>query len=125
MAKDLLISTVNRKLRVAAHGNGSYQIDLPMGSTNIYEHENPSLSLKLFPNPVYDKINVEYFSLKNRPGIITIRNIKGEVVYSRNIDLHSGINRLVVSGLNIAPGMYFMDLKQGNVTSQSKLLKLN
>ena len=125
IVKDLSISPVNRKLRVATHGNGSYEIDLPVGSTNIYDYNNISVGLKLFPNPVDDILNIEYFSQNNQSGLITIRNVKGETVYSSTKDLNSGLNRLVISGLDIAPGMYFLELKQGNVISNAKLLKIN
>ena len=125
IVKDLSISPVNRKLRVATHGNGSYEIDLPIGSTVINDYENPSAGLKLFPNPVDDIVNIEYFSVNNQAGLITIRNVQGKTVYSRNKDLHSGLNRFVISGLDIAPGIYFMELKQGDAISNVKLLKIN
>ena len=61
MVFDLQISPVNRKLRIASHGNGAYQRDLievPSATKDVAWVDH--LQLKIFPNPSSDMANLTY-----------------------------------------------------------------
>ncbi len=80
MVFDLKISPVNRKLRVATHGNGVYQRDL-IDAVNVSQ-ENMVLNSKIviFPNPASALVNVSIKEIDAEKVTITLFDAKGSLV---------------------------------------------
>lgn len=58
LAMDLSYSPVNRKLRVATHGNGVYQRDLIEDVTSSRDEMANEIDMSLFPNPTRSDVNI-------------------------------------------------------------------
>jgi hypothetical protein len=95
-----------------------YMLDLCGTPTIITEKGSPFLS-KLYPNPVNEKINIE-FSVPHRNTIITIKNTIGEITLSKKLstDLQQ---KLDLSELK--PGVYFLGIINSNFNKTVKIIK--
>lgn len=121
IAKDLSISSVNRKLRVATHGNGVYQIDLPKGNSSENQAEE-NIDLRLFPNPCKNFLNIEYKAEGSGKGDLAIISSNGEVVYSRDLYIYKGYNVIVINDLNVGSGLYIVRINQKGKKINKKLM---
>lgn len=100
MAMHLSISPLNRKLRLATHGNGAYQNDLltpdPTGTEGVYAGP---LDIRLFPNPAGDRLFVEgpasfKAEILDSAGK-SLRSLKGSMV----LETDTGV---------LSPGLYYL-----------------
>ncbi len=79
----------------------------------------------VFPNPVIGgAIRLEVFSTKKQVSELRIFDPKGVVVFAKTFDLHSGENRLKLSDLTWAEGIYFLVLKSKNGFATTKVVVL-
>jgi hypothetical protein len=108
----------------------SHQQVLYKGNTNkvcgyIYEYGTPTSVLgiehkddiKIYPNPVYDKLNIEAANAIS----VRIYNNTGSLVTQQNIER----GKLTLDVSAFPAGIYFMDLKgkEGNVIDRQKWIK--
>lgn len=84
--------------------------------------KKPELIL-LYPNPVKDIIQVEYYSDRSLESTIEIVDIAGNVAHSYLFIATKGKNiaKIVISDL--APGIYFCRLRYGDSLSTQKFIK--
>ncbi len=110
---DLKIYYPTRKLRAATYGRGIWEVDLlnPLGVESNAQAE--SSSLKLFPNPASESVQLNYSSSSNSPIEIRICNLLGEVVLTQSengtTELHRTIN---LSALT--KGFYVVNISQND-----------
>ena len=76
IAMDLVVSRPNRKLRLATHGNGAYQRNMPL-PTNIGAEEPIAPQAQIYPNPFADRLNIEV----PRGTKVAVIDMQGRVVY--------------------------------------------
>ena len=72
--------------------------------------------IRFYPNPANDKVFIE---LMERKGVLTIYNLNGQLVYSKNLDL--GINAISIGF--IWPGIYFLNVLTDKRVIVFKLIK--
>ncbi len=131
---DLSVSPVNRKLRVATHGNGVYQRSLLNGPVAIHTEEAPFHTFLLkgnYPNP-FNPITTIAFSLdRAEPITLTVYNMLGqEVIRLLDSDFRQpGSYEVQWNGKNhhgqaVASGTYIYRLDAGK-RSQNKLMVLS
>jgi hypothetical protein len=90
----------------------------PVGNINIAKPEN--LSLKVFPNPASDYINVFLPDPEDENTSIGIFNIEGKRLCSSEYQSISGNVRIKVN--NIHDGIYIIKIKKGNKTGTMKFI---
>ncbi|MDF2448305.1 MAG: hypothetical protein K0R26_809 [Bacteroidota bacterium] len=85
-----------------------------VGIPEVEEIEN---NFKIYPNPVQDKIIVEYNVSYENELLIRIYDVYGQKIIEKSLDLVESIN------LNLFPcGLYFVQISDGKITKFSKTL---
>ncbi len=98
IAMDLKISTVNDKLWVATHGNGTYNIDLISKALSVNE-SNASNLFTIYPNPTINKVFID--SETSESFEIELFNSSGQL-----ISKHKNTTEINVKELD--SGAYFL-----------------
>ena len=95
----------------------STQVNVP-----LFPGENDGiLTVKAFPNPTPAQFIIMTLSTSSKPISIAVTNNAGKLVESRNGLPASGLFFL---GSNYIPGIYYLEVKQGNSRETIKLIKL-
>ncbi len=81
-------------------------------------------SVALYPNPaVSQAVNVVYsFGTATDAAVITICDMAGKVVLMNSADGSAGLHRFVVPAGMLSPGLYIVDVRNGNNHNQQKLI---
>lgn len=122
MVFDLKISPINRKLRIASHGNGAYQRDLleePLSNENIVQ----DIKVKLFPNPSSGAFSLDFENRENQKVLIEILDINGRQIRTlSNENLGIGKQRINADISNLTKGIYYIRLSSDSFTRMQQLI---
>jgi hypothetical protein len=84
-------------------------------------------SVKAFPNPFIDRINLKISSQKNTTALVTLHDISGKQVFEETIDLKAGENEkeLNLPSFQVSQSINFLKIKtkEGEI-KMSKMLKV-
>jgi hypothetical protein len=64
--------------------------------------------LSVFPNPAKDKATVSFTATEEGTANITITDLMGRVLFTQQIEVQAGANKVSLPLINYAPGIYFM-----------------
>ncbi|MGB0346079.1 MAG: T9SS type A sorting domain-containing protein, partial [Balneolaceae bacterium] len=125
-AMDLVISRSNRKLRVATHGNGAYEIDLDLIKSSV-ESNDRVLNFELeqnYPNPFNPSTTIQYQLESAGEVLLQVFDIQGRLVETLiNGVQGAGAHQIQFDGSNIASGTYIYRLTaSGEVLTKSMQL---
>jgi hypothetical protein len=85
--------------------------------------EDNLINFNLFPNPNNGFFSIEFLtSLKNEKYLLTIINIKGEIVYSETLWKQENIKKIDLS--QVAAGFYILLVTGDRILSSGKFIKL-
>ncbi len=133
IAMDLKVSSLNRKLRVATHGNGAYQRDLVGATVGIPDDRtiNPN-DFRLeqnFPNPFNPETTIEFFLAKRSSVNLKIYNSLGQEVRTllerenRSVGSHRITwNSRNNAGEKVPSGVYFYRLFVGKYVATKQMV---
>ncbi len=76
-------------------------------------------SLDLYPNPASDLVVMEYNSPQDGDAIVRVFDVTGRVVMTERPTVFAGPN-VIRYDLNLTPGLYIMELQQGEETISAK-----
>ncbi|HFC00907.1 MAG TPA: T9SS type A sorting domain-containing protein, partial [Phaeodactylibacter sp.] len=82
-------------------------------------------NLKVFPNPFDNNINIELTSNFGNDLNISIFNMLGQKVFQQNIDISGNTYNATINLANLLPGNYLLQISNGNLLTNRKLLKLS
>lgn len=122
MVKDLKISIPSRKLRLATHGNGAYEIQLPQAVSSGKLPENET-GLKVWPIPVVDEINLEFWSPRMEEGVLSLFNLSGKCVFRSSKTLLPGINQLNIKDIELSNGYYLLEIRTEDRSRVVRIVK--
>lgn len=107
-AMHLSLSVANRKVRLASHGRGVYEKDLVFNAFVSNEEIIASSSLKIYPNPVEDRVFME---VKEEWTTASLRlyNNGGQLLRSEQVSIEDG--KIEVPMSDIATGIYSLVLE--------------
>lgn len=94
-------------------------IDSVVSAKLISTEEN---SLKLYPNPSAEILNVAFAGNTTDLGEITIYNLSGDIVYKENLSAQ-GLVRRRISLNNFPVGIYYLKCNMGNVVYEKFFVK--
>lgn len=80
-------------------------------------------SLQLFPNPVINDFTATLTVDKSASATLLIRNVTGQTVYTKTVNLIKGNNSLVVTDASLKTGMYYVSIINDEINYSSKLQK--
>ena len=89
--------------------------------THIATLEKQEEALRLYPNPVVDKLNIPLSLAKSQECLIDIISIEGRVVYREKINPHDNVYQINVSALPC--GIYICKINNGIATKTAKFIK--
>lgn len=124
LVMDLSISRVNRKLRMATHGKGVFERDLPVqlvsGLADALTQE-----LSVFPNPVEDRLNISFTLAQAERVTINLLSTDGRAVRSLQSakSMTAGKQELTFAVDGLAAGAYLLELKGASGRSVTKIVK--
>lgn len=82
--------------------------------TGVFELNGEKLNVKVFPNPMYDAVNLAFESNETFTAQVVIFDIMGRQMLSKRIDIFSGDNQVNVEVNNLSRGIYLIQLRNEN-----------
>lgn len=80
-------------------------------------------SLKVFPNPVDENMNVQIEIRQNTNLNISVNNLLGKTIFMENKDLQEGIQTMNINLKDLPSGIYFLNLSDGQEIISHKIMK--
>ena len=96
--------------------DNSFRFDATIG----IEKQDIENSLSVYPNPTTGMINVVVNNSKQSDLTIEMRDVQGQLVYTNKVN--SVLNHREVIDINIAKGMYFLSVNNGNDINVKKVI---
>lgn len=81
---------------------------LPVG---IYELNGEKLSVKVFPNPMTDAVNLDFDSNDAFAAQIIVSDVLGRRMSSKKVDILRGSNQIILPMDGLSRGIYFIQLR--------------
>lgn len=116
---DLKISTFDRSIWVATHGNGTYKRFLEPSPVSVKDEQLAQVDYKVYPNPTSDQIFVEIENSAVNEHIMQIFDLKGQLVIKQELNL--GKNSIDLTQLT--KGTYSMVIENGSDYYQKVIIK--
>ena len=95
----------------------TYNDFFPLFTLNSKDKSNSRI-IKVYPNPVNNQLTIQFDKIEYEVSI-QITNITGHMVYNKSFDSLSKLN----ISLNIAKGIYFVNITNGNDSHVIKIQK--
>jgi Secretion system C-terminal sorting domain len=102
---------------IAATGASFTDSSLP---TNSFS-DNETVSMSVYPNPFSNNFKINFESLSTDKVILSLYDITGRMVDSKNIEYLNINNQEIGSNLN--SGVYIVNIKQGDVSKSLRIIK--
>jgi hypothetical protein len=80
-------------------------------ATGLYEVDGITLSTKLFPNPTYSDLNLNYNSNQSFDAQVVVSDMMGRTISTQNYKTLSGDNNIKMAVGQLSPGLYFIQLR--------------
>lgn len=124
LAMHLSISWANRKLRVATHGNGVYEGDFVAGTYVGTSEIGQETQVRVFPNPVMDKLNIEIMAASPATVEVRLFDIHGRTVIALPAKAVAAGQAILSVDMSALPaGTYFYSLTIGGKHLAGKVSK--
>lgn len=91
--------------------------------TSIVESNSKDIAFLVYPNPVYDVVNLSVNSKDAVMAEITISNVLGEKMISETLSLKKGSNAHTINSSNLSRGVYFIQFQLDGQTIVERLIK--
>lgn len=99
----------------------SYLIDNQFLSTSNFENSPENI---IYPNPFTDKINIDFKDLDLQNIKVSIYNLNGSEIFSKNFNNFQSNETLSIDNLNnYSAGIYFMKIQAENYNKTFKIIK--
>ena len=85
--------------------------------------DNSLLTLRLFPNPVSDIVQVQVYSGRKENALLRITDAAGSEVLQKNITLQEGNNGSSLPVSHLPPGYYLLTVTSESFTYSEKMIK--
>lgn len=83
---------------------------------------NALIKLKAMPNPASDFTELEFFSNENGEGLLSIIDMKGQNLIKQKQIILKGQNRIKIETINLAEGIYLLELRLNNHQKNTRLV---
>lgn len=128
LASDKINSNDNAFVFISGNNGARWGVVFATGdrnlSTDTRDTELQSTGLKAYPNPVRDQLVIELDSPGSGMTDLRIVDALGKVVYSRQENLSTGLQQLLLPFGNFSAGNYVLDIRQSNRRWVERIVKL-
>jgi hypothetical protein len=91
--------------------------------TSVKSADNINANFKIYPNPSNENPSIEFLSDADLTAFVSITDITGKVISTEQFSLMNGYTKNVLNTSMLTAGTYFVTVKAGGSTYQSKFLK--
>jgi PKD repeat protein len=111
----------NLLMKFSFEGDGGN--NLYIDEINLYQGGPGSMGLDqlatldkvvLFPNPTEEELNIQFNVIESSDVNLVVQDITGKLIQSNLVKATSGKNLVMMNTTDLASGMYFMNILQGN-----------
>jgi hypothetical protein len=82
-------------------------------------------SFELYPNPFVNSFTASFSATKPAAATLQIRNINGQVLFTKTVAVTKGFNAVQLSNLPVMPrGLYHVSVQNAEINFQGKMQKL-
>jgi hypothetical protein len=109
----------------ATSGDNSFHFTQKYGRFKIVNSVaklNADIKISAYPNPVTDKLNLSIDNAENGAYTISVFDVQGKVVATKNADVHQSYH-ISLDASAWAAGMYHVQLKKGNAQKTIAVVK--
>ncbi len=92
-------------------------------SINCNESGKNDVSINLYPNPVHDALNLVINQDFSGKAVVTIVNVLGQTVFSREYPVAAGIQQIELDINYLAPAMYHIVIESGSYKKTEKIIR--
>ena len=118
---------------VLVYLNNDEVITIPFDDFKNYQYSQETLSnedfvvspnsFKIFPNPTEGVFKVSFDSQSAMPYNYNVYDVSGKKILQKNLGVLNGLHTESISLENVPSGVYFVELKSGDVSSTKQLIK--
>ena len=83
---------------------------------------NPMTSVRVYPNPATDVLNIEVNASQSSAMSINVFNIMGQKVMESNVNINTGMNTPSINTADLASGIYFVTVKANGFENTMKFI---
>ena len=83
---------------------------------------NPMTTVRVYPNPATDMLNIEVSASQSSVMSINVFNIMGQKVAEQNVNVNAGINVPTINTADFASGIYFVTVKANGYENTLKFI---
>ena len=115
--RSITVSTAGVYTVRAYNAGGCFSTSLPttvvvvaareMNNTVTEDISAPAMEISAYPNPVHDLLNIDFTSTVQKKYTISLLDIQGRVVYSRELESEIGLNHIELNVSEYQKGIYF------------------
>jgi len=92
-------------------------------SIDNIQKDSPLEQFQVFPNPVFDKVNITFSLTQAQEKInLQLRDVLGRLLFEKTIDAVSGLNALELNVSNFSPGNYIVSLQSNQVLESQSII---
>ena len=94
------------------------------GMAGVSEHQavNPMTTVRVYPNPATEVLNVEVNASQTSAMNISVFNIMGQKVAEQNVTVNAGLNHPTINTADFASGIYFVTVKANGFENTLKFI---
>lgn len=95
-----------------------------MEGWGVEENEavNPMTSVRVYPNPATDVLNIEVNASQSSAMNISVFNIMGQKVMEDNVNISTGVSRPSINTSSLSSGVYFVTVKANGFENTQKFI---
>jgi hypothetical protein len=109
-------------LGISDNGNNLFLDNINVTNTNNIQEQAAFTSVKLYPDPASNEINLEISFDKTESVTIKIYNNLGEQIVSENKKLNTGANKVKLNTEDLTNGIYFISLTSSKESITQKVI---
>ena len=99
--------------------------DMPGLETWSVQHNeavNPMTTVRVYPNPATDVLNIEVNASQSSAMSINVFNIMGQKVMEQNVNINAGMNCPAINTAELSSGIYFVTVKANGFENTMKFI---
>jgi len=96
--------------------------DEPFWGVKEQEAVNPMTSVRVYPNPATDVLNIEVNASQSSAMSINVYNIMGQKVMEQNVNVNAGVNVPTINTADFTSGIYFVTVKANGFENTMKFI---
>ncbi len=103
-----------------------YVLASSRGLSSGLNQVSSAISMNVYPNPAKENTHIELNTIYRTPATLSMLDVLGnEVLVQENVSLNAGYNSIPLNLNGIKPGVYFIQLVQGDIKTSKRFVVEN